>query len=79
MVEVCIPAAQQCYYALLPTAFTLGQIKKHILVMIQDCSNGAFIMQKENVMFHVRLQCYLAEDTLLKDMDIQNADELIIW
>ncbi|MGX8850096.1 hypothetical protein [Amedibacillus sp. YH-ame10] len=79
LVEVYIPAAQLSLDVVLPISFRISQIKDKLFLMLQECSQGAFIFSKESVFYSSRLQINLLDDQVLKDIDIRTGDEIIVW
>lgn len=79
MVEVCVPAAMQCFDVVLPCAFSIAEIKEQLLPMLQECTSGAFISKEKSVFYLCRLDVNLLDDQLVSDIGIHNGDEIIIW
>ena len=79
MVEVCVPAAMRCFDVVLPSTFSIAQIKECLLPMLQECTHGAFVFGKKTAFYLTRGNANLLDDQLVNEIGIQNGDEIIIW
>lgn len=79
LLEVFLPAVQRYFTVVLPSAYTIAQIKPLLFSMLQECVQGAVVFHEESVLYLTRCQMVLKDEWKVCEIGLIHADELIIW
>lgn len=79
MVEVYVPAVLMRLDMVLVTRYPIEQIKQHIIHMVEEASNNAFVANDDTVLYLTRLHCALQEEQWLSEVGLLHGDEIILW
>lgn len=78
LVEVYIPAAMCSYDIYLPLHKPIGYIKKIVLPMLEELTDGMFIPVLHTRLYKERMHVILADENTLQEAGIAHGDRLLI-
>lgn len=79
LVEVHVPAVQQIFDVLLPTEFTIGEVKEILCEMLYEITQGAYVPSDTPVLYYPCDQVILGNTCTVVELGLLHGDVLIIW